>query len=185
MATHSALPLIYRLFFLYIEPVATAVGAYYAHFLQHDYLQMTYSSTSAAILGPSIRESIVLSQLANMYLVFALNEALVLRSTKDLRVWKVFLLGLLIADFGHIYSVNSVGLEVYWEFWKWNSMSVSLCQYHPLATNSSQVLGQSGLRLRWCYFENSFPCRRWSGQQCCSKEKGYVNLETLLLGTAV
>ncbi|GAB7353110.1 hypothetical protein MBLNU459_g3651t1 [Dothideomycetes sp. NU459] len=122
MPDHTALPLIYRLFFLYIEPVATAVGAYYAHFLQHDYLQMTYSSASAALLGPSVRESIVLSQLANMYFVFALNEALVLRSTSDLRVWRLFLLGLLIADFGHLYSVNSVGLDVYWQFWKWNSM---------------------------------------------------------------
>lgn len=118
----SHLPLVYRLFFLYIEPVATAVGAYYAHFRQNDYLQMTYPTPHAVIMGPSIRESIVLSQLANMYAVFAFNEALVLRSTSSIRVWKAFLLGLLIADFGHIYSVNSVGYEVYWEFWNWNSM---------------------------------------------------------------
>lgn len=118
----STLPLVYRLFFLYIEPFATAVGAYYAHFAQQAYLQMTYASTQTTILGPSTRESIVLSQLANMYAVFALNEALVLRSTTDLRVWKVFLFGLLLADFGHVYSVNSVGLNVYWQFWNWNKM---------------------------------------------------------------
>ena len=116
------LPLVYRLFFLYIEPIATAVGAYYAHFQQQEYLQMTFSSAQISALGPSIRESIVLSQLANMYAVFALNEALVLRSTTDLNVWRVFLFGLLLADFGHVYSVNSVGFDVYWQFWKWNSM---------------------------------------------------------------
>ncbi|KAL1297085.1 hypothetical protein AAFC00_004669 [Neodothiora populina] len=118
----SDIPLVYRLFFLYIEPVATAVGAYYAHFQQQAYLQMTYTSAQTSLLGPSTRESIVLSQLANMYAVFALNEALVLRSTANLRVWKVFLFGLLLADFGHLYSVNSVGFDVYWRFWEWNAM---------------------------------------------------------------
>ncbi|KAK4976469.1 hypothetical protein LTR66_010875 [Elasticomyces elasticus] len=57
-----------------------------------------------------------------MYLVFALNEALVLRATADPRVWSVLLLCLLIADFGHLYSVRDVGLDVYWRFWHWNSM---------------------------------------------------------------
>jgi len=118
----AAFPFVYRLFFLYIEPIATAIGAYYAHFQQQEYLRLTYASTTASILGPSIRESIVLSQLANMYAVFALNEALVLRSTSDLRVWKIFLLGLLLADFGHIYSVKSVGSHVYWQFWDWNEI---------------------------------------------------------------
>jgi hypothetical protein len=121
-ANAAAIALWYRLFFLYIEPVATAVGAYYAWFQQHDYLDMTYASASAVSFGPSARESIVLSQLANMYAVFALNEALVLRSTTNLRVWRVFLFGLLLADFGHIYSVKDVGLDVYWQFWNWNSM---------------------------------------------------------------
>lgn len=121
-ANAATIALWYRLFFLYIEPVATAVGAYYAWFQQHEYLDMTYASASAVSLGPSARESIVLSQLANMYAVFALNEALVLRSTTNLRVWRVFLFGLLLADFGHIYSVKDVGLDVYWQFWDWNSM---------------------------------------------------------------
>ncbi|KAG9577284.1 hypothetical protein KCU77_g9542, partial [Aureobasidium melanogenum] len=121
-ANAATIALWYRLFFLYIEPVATAVGAYYAWFQQHEYLDMTYASASAVSLSPSARESIVLSQLANMYAVFALNEALVLRSTTNLRVWRVFLFGLLLADFGHIYSVKDVGLDVYWQFWDWNSM---------------------------------------------------------------
>ncbi|KAI5205685.1 hypothetical protein E4T39_02823 [Aureobasidium subglaciale] len=121
-AAMSSIALWYRLFFLYIEPVATAVGAYYAWFQQYEYLDMTYASASAVSLGPSARESIVLSQLANMYAVFALNEALVLRSTTNLRVWRVFLFGLLLADFGHLYSVKDVGYDIYWKFWLWNSM---------------------------------------------------------------
>lgn len=124
-STQSALkrlPLLYRLFFLWIEPIATAVGAYYAHFGQQEYMQLTMESTSTTITGVSTQESIVLTQLANMYFVFALNEALVLRSTADRQVWRIFLLGLLIADFGHLYSVNALGLATYWRFWEWNSI---------------------------------------------------------------
>ena len=84
-------------------------------------MRLTYPTATAA-LGVSTRESIVLTQLANMYFVFALNEALVLRATNDPLVWKIFLLGLLIADFGHLYSVNGKGLEVYYRFWDWNSI---------------------------------------------------------------
>lgn len=118
----APLPLLYTLFFLYIEPVATAVGAYYAHFQQSEYMRLTYPWTTTAVLGVSTPESIVLTQLANLYFVFALNEALVLRATTDLKVWRMFLLGLLIADFGHVYSVRVVGPEVYYRFWEWNSM---------------------------------------------------------------
>ena len=93
-----------------------------AYFQQDGYMQLTYRSATAAVFGVSTRESIVLTQLANLYFVFALNEALVLRATNDRAVWKTFLLGLLIADFGHLWSVNLVGWEVYYRFWEWNSM---------------------------------------------------------------
>jgi hypothetical protein len=118
-AGSSNIPLLYRLFFLYIEPVATAVGAYYAALDQRAYMHLTLPSASGSLLGTSIstRESIVLYQLANLYFVFALNEALVLRATSDVRVWKVFLFGLLLADFGHLASVAPVGLDVYYRFW--------------------------------------------------------------------
>jgi len=121
-SAYSSIPLIYRLFFLYIEPVATAVGAYYAHFQQTEYLRLTVPSALPSVSGPSVAESIVLTQLANMYFVFALNEALVLRVTTNRDLWKVFLFGLLVADFGHLYSVNAMGLDTYWKFWEWNSI---------------------------------------------------------------
>lgn len=54
--------------------------------------------------------------------MFALNEAFVLRATSDLNVWRIFLFGLLVADFGHIYSVKSVGSDIYWQFWDWNAI---------------------------------------------------------------
>lgn len=123
--THGGIPVFYSLFFLWIEPIATAVGAYYAFLRQTEYMHMTAHpawSSPAPTTTLSPHDSIVLYQLANLYFVFAFNEALVLRATRDLRVWKVFLLGLLIADFGHVYSVHPIGLPVYYRFWEWNAM---------------------------------------------------------------
>lgn len=117
------LPAYYTAFFLFIEPVSALVGAFYAHFRPLEYLQLTHA-TSAPAYASTIPTStgIVLDQLSNLYLLFAINETLVLRSTSDLRVWKTVLLGLLIADLGHLYSVSSLGIEIYWNALLWNKM---------------------------------------------------------------
>lgn len=119
--TGRNIPVLYRCFFLYIEPISTIVGAYYALFQQQAYLDLTHR-LSSPITGIPTSTEIVLQQLANLYFVFALNEALVLRSTTDLRVWRTLLFCLLIADLGHLYSVSPVGLQVYWAFWNWNAI---------------------------------------------------------------
>lgn len=117
-----AIPALYRLFFLYVEPLSTLVGAIYAHFYPATYLDLTHlpSAPPAGLVPVGTR--IVLSQLANMYLAFALSEALVLRSTTDLGVWKPFLLVLLVADLGHLYSVKALGPTVYWSPHLWNAI---------------------------------------------------------------
>lgn len=119
----NAIPLPYRLFFLYVEPLSTILGAYYAHLEPLTYLMLT-DSASAPVSVHTIPKgtSIVLTQLANLYFLFALNEGLVLRSTTDLRVWRTLLFGLLVADFGHLYSCKNLGLAAYWQFWTWNAI---------------------------------------------------------------
>ena len=119
--SHAAIPRIYKAFFLYIEPISTIVGAYYAFFQQQTYLDQTHS-LSAPITGIPVSTSIVLGQLSNLYLLFALNEALVLRATSDLRVWRTMLLCLLIADVGHLYSVKPLRLQIYWNIMEWNAI---------------------------------------------------------------
>jgi hypothetical protein len=117
------LPAVYSCFFLFIEPVSALVGAFYAHFKPLDYLQLTHLPSSPSNMSAiPLSTDIVLTQLANLYLLFALNEALVLRSTNDLRVWRTVLFGLLLADCGHLYSVSSLGPQIYWRFWTWNAM---------------------------------------------------------------
>lgn len=84
---------------------------------------MTHAASAPSLASTiPLSTSVVLSQLANLYLLFTINEALVLRSTSDLRVWKTVLFGLLVADFGHLYSLKELGPEVYWNVLKWNAM---------------------------------------------------------------
>jgi hypothetical protein len=117
----AAVALPYCLVFLYAEPVSIFTGAVYAHLLQATYLDLTHAASAP---GPSVPIStrIVLSQLANLYLGLGLLEALVLRATSDLKVWRVFLAILLLADVGHLYSVAPVGVAIYWEYWRWNAI---------------------------------------------------------------
>lgn len=58
-----------------------------------------------------------------MYNVLCLNEALVLRATSDVKVWKTFLFGLLVADFGHLYSLFPMGVTQYWDIMNWNAIA--------------------------------------------------------------
>lgn len=110
------LPAVYRAFFLLIEPVSAVVGAYFSHVRQTQYLQLLHAASAPSEVPPGI--SVALSQLANMYMFFALNEALVLRSTWDLRVWRTVLAVLLIADLGHLYAMKE--LDVFFHPAGWN-----------------------------------------------------------------
>ncbi|KAK7413830.1 hypothetical protein QQX98_007324 [Neonectria punicea] len=109
---------VYRMFFLLIEPLSALVGAFFSHFRQQEYLSLLHAASTAAEVPLST--SVALSQLANMYLFFALNEALVLRSTADLRVWRAVLLVLLLADVGHLYSLRELGSGIYYGVGEWN-----------------------------------------------------------------
>jgi hypothetical protein len=117
----ASVPALYRLVFLWIEPVSIFTGAVYAHFLQPTYLTLTHAASAPGSSVP-VSTSIVMTQLANLYLGLGLLEASVLRATAELRVWRTFLAILLLADFGHLYSVLPVGVSIYWEYWRWNAI---------------------------------------------------------------
>jgi hypothetical protein len=118
----AVIPTPYQAFFLWIEPAATLVGAVSAWFMPDLYLQMTDSSTALGILDLPLATKIALRQLGNLYFAFALGEALVLRSTTDLRVWRSFLLVLLIADIGHMYTCLPLGIGIYYNLGNWNAI---------------------------------------------------------------
>lgn len=111
----------YRLFFLIAEPISAVIGAYFAYFQPQVYLRLTHVASAPESDLP-LGTEIVLAQLSNLYALFAINEALVLRTTRNLQVWRALLFGLLIADFGHLWSVNKLGASIYWNILKWNAI---------------------------------------------------------------
>jgi hypothetical protein len=115
------IPLLYRIFFLWIEPSTTFLGAYVAHFMQQEYLKTTHAATAAAFAATTLPVgiSVVLSQLANMYFYFALNQSLLLRSTADLKVWRTVFCIMLVTDVGHLYSLKELGTAMYWHYTGW------------------------------------------------------------------
>lgn len=120
-ASTTSIPLVYCIFFLYIEPISALVGAYFSFFEQQTYLELTHAA-SAPLTGIPLTTQVVLRQLSNLYFLFAVNEALVLRSTSDRKVWRTLLFGLLVADLGHLYSVSGLGSHVYWNASLWSVM---------------------------------------------------------------
>lgn len=108
----------YKLFFLYIEPISAFAGAYYAALKPAEYLQdltMTPLITNnvATLTNPMVMS---LAQLANLYLLFGLNEHLVLSSTSSMGVWRRLLFCLLWTPcdddaFGFRGFLEGVGVE--------------------------------------------------------------------------
>ncbi|KAL5529898.1 hypothetical protein ACEPAF_6155 [Sanghuangporus sanghuang] len=115
----------YRLFFLYIEPISALLGAMYAA-RPAKYLSLltltSISSNTPAAEASSSQVRMALYQLSNLYLLFALNEHLVLSSTDSIRTWRRLLFCLLVADFGHLATMAPLGLDAYWKAWEWNTM---------------------------------------------------------------
>ncbi len=130
MSPPTHIPLVYRLFFLYIEPVSAIVGAFYAGWQPAQYLAyLTTSSASSSLpaIDPDTSTTIALQQLANLYVLFAINEHFVLSSTASLRTWRTLLAGLLVADFGHLLTMVPMARErgygeVFGRFWAWDAM---------------------------------------------------------------
>ncbi|KAK0207115.1 hypothetical protein DFS33DRAFT_1319078 [Desarmillaria ectypa] len=121
MTMTSTIPSPYRLFFLYIEPVSAIVG-FIAALNPSFYLSELRLSTMKPDVVGTTQTNIVLYQLANLYLLFALNEHLVLSSISSLKIWRNLLLCLLLADLGHLVTMAPLGLGAFWKVWEWNAM---------------------------------------------------------------
>ena len=119
-----SIPQYYQVFFLWVEPIITLLGAGAAAFFGHDYLVLTHAETTPSkILGVPIATTVALRQLANLYLAFAINEFFVLRATNDLKVWRTVLTTLLIADVGHLLACYPAGgFGQYYNVLGWNAM---------------------------------------------------------------
>ena len=117
---HLSVPLPYRLLFLYIEPLGAFFGTI---------VNLTSPATYLASLSPAALPSTydpltypIYAQLAGHLLLFAWLQAVLLRSTDDLKVWKIVLAGIALCDVLHLWgSLEVLGLRGFWDVrtWRW------------------------------------------------------------------
>ncbi|KAK6079623.1 hypothetical protein SCUP234_00656 [Seiridium cupressi] len=118
--TVSDIPFVYRFVFLFFEPVAAFGGSLLLHFAPQRFLT-TMSPTSVATAS----HQVIYDNLAATYTLFAFNEAVLLRVTNDLKIWKTVLFGILICDAIHLYaSWGALGGEVFWNPLLWRGEDV-------------------------------------------------------------
>lgn len=116
----GSVPIKYRVAFLYVEPAIILMGAYLALFEPQAYLTIVHATTydsqlntpATAATIPAV--SVLLAQLANVYVLFALIASTVLPANHDYQVWRAFLRAALVADFGHLLVVAGQRVEVDW-----------------------------------------------------------------------
>jgi hypothetical protein len=117
-----ALP--YRIFFLYIEPVLALGGTYLCmadpqRFLLGTVPQPAFIAASPIAVSPVMQ--LLLTNIAALYALFAMNEAIVLRCTREKSVWYAIIGGMLASDIGHIYAVYAIAPERIAQFANWSS----------------------------------------------------------------
>jgi hypothetical protein len=80
---------------------------------------------------------VIFDQLAATYFLFAFNEAVVLRLTADVRVWKALLFGIACCDAVHIWGTSQAlgGLHVLISpgLWRWQDWVNLLMLYIPIS----------------------------------------------------
>ncbi|WAO97076.1 Hypothetical protein NCS54_01478200 [Fusarium falciforme] len=81
------LPFVYRAVLLYFEPAGAAVGALLLHFRPAIFL-----NGMAPVAKYAPNNQIIYDQLAATYILFAFNEAIILRTTNDMRMWRAILI---------------------------------------------------------------------------------------------
>src|ERR1700761_125702 len=113
--------LYYRIFFLYVEPISALLGSFFAGRPREYLTLLTLNPNPAPLQTLPIQVDIALYQLSNLYLLFALNEHFVLKSTNNPGTWRALLFGLLVADLGHLATNIPLGPDAFWKFWQWNA----------------------------------------------------------------
>ncbi|KAM6513621.1 hypothetical protein FALCPG4_016005 [Fusarium falciforme] len=109
------LPFVYRAVLLYFEPAGAVVGALLLHFRPAIFL-----NGMAPVAKYAPNNQIIYDQLAATYILFAFNEAIILRTTNDMRMWRAILIGILVCDAIHLYaSWAALGGTVFWDPRAW------------------------------------------------------------------
>ncbi|MCJ1413383.1 hypothetical protein MMC19_007488 [Ptychographa xylographoides] len=140
MSTSRSIPLPYRILLLYFEPAAAFNGFILAHFYPKFYL--AGMSPSAIVTTYNASTQIIFDQLAACYFLFAWNEAVTLRCTNDIQVWKAVVLGILLCDVFHLYATWAALGGAFWDprLWRMEDWINFVMLYGPGSLRAAFLL---------------------------------------------
>jgi hypothetical protein len=120
MESSPPVSVVYRVYFQTVEPLLALTGAYVSHFTPANFVNvMSPAAFAFDVVSPVIQ--LLLSTLASTYLLFSLNEALVLRLSADVNVWRAVTAACLICDAGHLYAIYVSRPDLFWALSRWRS----------------------------------------------------------------
>lgn len=143
----STIPLLYRIILLYIEPLFALNGAFMVFFQPAKYADLM--TRSSILYDPSSQH--LYTQIGSLWLLFAFNEAVILRLYDDVRLWKLLCVSMLLSDAGHNWSmVQGLGGWSQWvKVGEWEASDWTLfLSTTPLMVVRILVLLQSSGRRR-------------------------------------
>jgi hypothetical protein len=111
-ALNRSIALPYRIYFLYLDPIMALGGVYLIATDATKFIKSTVPDTLSlepSTITPLI--TLLLTNIAALYAYLAINEALILRVTNQLTVWKAVIAALVITDVGHVYAVWAAAPE--------------------------------------------------------------------------
>lgn len=98
----SRISIIYRVYFLWFEPLAALAGTYLCFFDPEYFINVTVPSPALAAAYPVTPVlQMMMQNLGCLYALFAINEGIVLRLTREKSVWYTVLLSMIVTDLGH------------------------------------------------------------------------------------
>jgi hypothetical protein len=121
MATQARIPLPYRIYFQWLDPIISAITAYMALFHKDAVL----ASFHPLLVPRDTKYDALLWFSAGVFAMIAVNHGLLLRYTDDVRVWKITNLGILMVDLSllwamfemHFVSPEMSAMEIRSEDW--------------------------------------------------------------------
>lgn len=113
--THISL--IYRIYFLWYEPLGALAGTYLCLFHPQRFVGgtmplpafETFANPATGKIDVSPVLQLALTNIASLYVLFAVNEGILLRLTREKKLWATVIFAMVCADVGHIFAA--------WQIW--------------------------------------------------------------------
>jgi hypothetical protein len=101
---NSNIPLFYKIFFLYIDPLLCLSGVYLCFFDHKTYLEMGVPRALTRHVSSPLTSHLITVLGAWSVSIFAL-QTLLLQQYRDVKLWKIFMFAILLTDLGMVYAV--------------------------------------------------------------------------------